>query len=104
LSKWDLVNDLVVELCKIGPSRRLYTQVNKLIRLMLTIPASSATAEPSLSSLRRLKTNARSTMTAAHVALLHVHSARTDSLKTWTLCVHLWQQLTLEMTHLDTIN
>jgi len=78
------IDDLVVELSKLGPSRRLYTEVNKLIRLLLTVLASSATAERSFSSLRRLKTYARSTMTAArlnHVALLHVHQNRTDSLK-----------------------
>jgi len=57
----------------------------KLTRLCLTIPVSSATAERSLSALRtvQLKTFTRSTMNAsrlAHLALLHFHQDRTDTM------------------------
>ncbi len=84
IGKVNSIDDFVAELSKMRPSMRLYTEVNKLIRLLLTIPASSTTAERSFFSLRRLKTYARSTMTAArlnHVAILHVHQDRTDSLE-----------------------
>ena len=49
----------------------------KLIRLLLTIPASSCTAERSFSALRRLKNYLRSSMKANrlnHLSLTHVHS------------------------------
>jgi len=90
-----------------GPSRRLYTEVNKLIRLLLTILASSATAEQIFSSLHRSKTYTRSTMNAArlnNVKLPYVYTriARTVN-KTSTLYAHLWLQLTRGRTHLETI-
>ena len=43
--------------------RGLFEQVEILVRLLLTVPASSAEAERSFSGLRRLKTWLRSTMT-----------------------------------------
>jgi len=66
-----------------GAAREMFTEVCRLIRLLLTIPVSSATAERSFSALRRLKTYTRSTMSAArlnHVALLHIHQNRTEEL------------------------
>ena len=51
----------------------------RLLRLLLTLPASSATSERSFSALRRLKTWLRATMTQARlnaVALCHVHRER----------------------------
>jgi len=54
----------------------MFCEVNKLVRLLLTIPASSSTAERSFSALRRLKSYNRSTMSAArlnHLAILHIH-------------------------------
>lgn len=49
----------------------------KLLRLLLTIPVSTCTAERSFSALRRLKTYTRATMNQDrlnHVALLNIHS------------------------------
>jgi hAT family C-terminal dimerisation region len=43
--------------------RSEYEKVEKLVRLLLVAPASSAEAERSFSALRRLKTWLRSTMT-----------------------------------------
>ena len=43
--------------------RRMFPAVEKLLRLLLTSPASSCEAERSFSALRRLKTWLRSTMT-----------------------------------------
>ena len=74
------VTDVIDKLQNMGAAREMFTEVCKLIRLLLTIPVSSATAERSFSALRRLKSYTRSTMSAArlnHVALLHIHQNRT---------------------------
>jgi len=66
-----------------GKGRLFYADVNNLIRLLLTIPVSSATAERSFAALRRLKTFTRSKMMASRLnnnAVHHVHQERTDSL------------------------
>jgi hypothetical protein len=50
---------------------------------LLTIPASSAEAERSFSSLRRLKSYLRTTMKQErlnHITVLHVHQAAVDNL------------------------
>ena len=62
-----------------GGARSLLPNVERLLRLLLVLPASSATAERSFSSLRRLKTWLRSRMTQRRlndVAVLHVHKDR----------------------------
>lgn len=54
----------------------LVPEIVKLIKIMLTVPVSSCTAERSFSALGRLKTFLRSTMTQTRlndVALLNVH-------------------------------
>ncbi|XP_035985290.1 zinc finger MYM-type protein 1-like isoform X2 [Fundulus heteroclitus] len=59
-----------------GEVRRLFGQVETLVRLLLVVPVSSSEAERSFSALRRLKTWLRSTMTQNrlnHVAVCHVH-------------------------------
>jgi hypothetical protein len=63
--------------------RALFCHVEVLVKLLLVVPASSATAERSFSTLRKLKTWLRSTMTQArlnHLCLLNVHSDALDSL------------------------
>jgi hypothetical protein len=63
--------------------RDLFPSVIALIRLLLLCPASSAEAERSFSSLRRLKTWLRTTMTQQRlnsVALCHVHQDLLDSI------------------------
>ena len=63
--------------------RALFTQVERLVRILLTIPCSSAEAERSFSGLRRLKTYLRNSMTQArlnHLAILHVHQEMTDNI------------------------
>jgi len=64
--------------------RSLFCEVERLLQLLLVVPASSATAERSFSCLRRLKTYFRITMSQArlnHMALLNVHQERVDSLR-----------------------
>ncbi len=61
----------------------LLGEVDKLVRLFLVIPGSSATAERSFSTTRRLKTYLRSTMTAIRLnstVLLHAQREYTDGL------------------------
>jgi hypothetical protein len=70
------LSDVIDALISLGNARDMFCEVNKLIRLLLTIPASSSTAERSFSALRRLKSYTRSTMSAArlnHLAILHIH-------------------------------
>jgi len=62
--------------------RSMFAQVEKLVRIMLVCPCSSAEAERSFSSLRRLKTWLRSTMTQARlnsVAVCHSHQELLDA-------------------------
>lgn len=68
----------VVEYLKNNPNvSDLVPELIKLIRLILTIPSSSCTAERSFSALRRLKTWLRATMSQVrlnNLAVLHIHS------------------------------
>lgn len=61
--------------------RGLSEQVEILVWLLLTVPASSAEAERSFSGLQRLKTWLRSTMTQSRlnsVAVCHIHKDKLD--------------------------
>ncbi|KAL4098187.1 hypothetical protein QTP88_022835 [Uroleucon formosanum] len=74
----DIINHLRNEYSNVKDS--LFSEITKLIKLILTIPASAATAECSFSALRRLKTYLRSTMTQkrlTHMMILHVHKSMT---------------------------
>lgn len=65
--------------------RKLFKQVETLVRLLLVAPASSAEAERSFSALRRLKTWLRSIMSQNglnSVVVCHVHKDRTIELDT----------------------
>lgn len=57
----------------------MFSDIIKLIKLILTIPASAATAECSLNVLRRLKTYLRimTQKTLTHLMILHVHKSMT---------------------------
>ena len=61
----------------------IHQEVDKLLRLYLTFPVTTPTAECSFSSLRRIKTYLRSTMISCRLNdlfLLYVHQDITDSL------------------------
>ncbi len=61
----------------------MLSEVNKVLKIFFTFPITSATAERSFSSLRRLKTFLRSTMTHCrlnNLFLLYIHTARTDAI------------------------
>ena len=64
-------------------SKSLFQDIFILLRILLTIPVTTDTAERTFSALWRLKTYLRSTMTQPrlnHVMLLHIHKERTDEL------------------------
>lgn len=59
------------------------SEVCKLLRLILVMPATNAVSERSASALRRLKNYLRSTMTQSclnNLMLLHIHRERLDAL------------------------
>ena len=63
--------------------KRMFSEVDQLLRAYLTFLVTSATAERSFSSLRRIKTFLRSSMTSKrlnNLFIIHVHKAHTDSL------------------------
>ncbi|XP_068246556.1 zinc finger MYM-type protein 1-like [Palaemon carinicauda] len=63
--------------------RRMFPQIEALLRLLLVSPASSCTAERSFSALRRLKTWLRSSMSQQrlnHLMICHVHRDRLATL------------------------
>ena len=66
-----------------GPYKAMLGEVHKLLRLYLTIPITSSTSERAFSTLRRVLTYLRSTMTQKRLnncMLLHIHKDLTDSL------------------------
>ena len=63
-------------------SKKFLSEVYKLLRILFTIPVTTATAERTFSVLRHLKTFICSTMGQPrlnHVLLLHVHEEITDT-------------------------
>ena len=72
------------ETCKFP--KTMLSEVHKILQLYLTIPLSSATAERAFSTLRRLKSYLRSTMTQRrlnHVILLNTYKEQVDK-----ICIH----------------
>ena len=64
-------------------AKTMLSDVDRLIRIYLTTPMSTATAERTFSTLRCLKNYLRTTTTQKrlnHTMLLHCHKARTDQL------------------------
>ena len=75
------ISDITEALNALGPARRLYSELSTLVRLLLVIPVSSATAERTFSCLRRLKTYLRSTMAQErlnHLLILNIHQDQAD--------------------------
>ena len=77
------LKDIQAAIFSLNITSSLFSEVTKLLQLLYTVPSSTASAERSFSSLRRLKTYLRSTMTAQrlnHMLLLHVHKSLTDKI------------------------
>ena len=63
--------------------KQLFDQLWRLTKLLLVVPATSATAERSFSALRRVKTYLRATISQTPLnsaLILHCHQDRADSL------------------------
>ena len=83
IKKVTLVSTLCDAMNSISASKTMLSEVYKLLRILLAIPVTSATAERTFSALRRLKNYLRSTMTQPrlnNMMLLHIHKYVTDDL------------------------
>ena len=63
--------------------KELFSEVSTLVKLILVLPATNAVSERSFSSLRRIKTYLRTTMSQArlnHLMTLNVHKDYTETL------------------------
>lgn len=77
LSHGAVVNNLVEG---VDATYQLLPNIHIIFKILLTMPVSTATAERSFSSLRRLKTYLRSTMSEQRLsglALMHIHRSHT---------------------------
>ena len=74
-----MVSDILAFFRNCTPGQlELMSQVSKLVKLLLVMPATNAGSERSFSAVRRIKTYLRSTMSQQrlnHLMLLHVHNA-----------------------------
>ena len=64
-------------------AKYMFSEIDKLLRLYLTIPVTTCTAERRFSYLRSMKNYLQSTMSEErlnNVMLLHVHKEETDAL------------------------
>ena len=65
------------------PTRRLISEVVKICKLIIVMPATNAVSERSFSAMRRLYTYLRTNMSTSrlnNVMVLHVHKERLDKL------------------------
>ena len=64
-------------------AKSLCPEVHTLLKLRMTVPVTTATAERTFSTMRRIKTYLRSTMTQErlnHSFMLNAHKSRVDCL------------------------
>lgn len=69
--------------------KSMFCEYTTLIRLYLTVPVTTATAERSFSAMNRVKTYLRSSMTQQrlnHVIIPHIHKERLDELDLNSIC------------------
>lgn len=68
--------------------RGMLSEIEKVLKIYFTFPVTSATSERSFSSLQRIKTYLRNSMTHSwlnNLFLLHVHQTKTDQLDLVTI-------------------
>ncbi|CAF1389160.1 unnamed protein product [Rotaria sordida] len=71
----------ILNTCEIG--KQMFREFDKLIRLYLTIPVTTATSERAFSVLNRVKSTLRSTMTQSrlnHLLLAHIYKEKLDEI------------------------
>jgi predicted GTPase len=69
--------------------KEIHLKYSRLLRLYLTVPVTTATAERSFSVMNRMKTCMRSTMTQTRlnsVFLTHIYKEKTDSIDLNSIC------------------
>ena len=67
---------------KLGERQNL-GEVQKLVKLLLVMPATNAVSERSFSAMKRIKSYLRSTMSnnrINHLMIMHVHKDKTDKI------------------------
>lgn len=72
-----------------GETGSLFSEWVQLLRILLVVPATSATAERNLSMLRRIKTYLRATITQARLnqlCIINVFKEKVDALDCTDLC------------------
>ena len=77
------LQDIHKAILALNTTLSLFSEVLRLLQMLYVIPATTATAERSFSSLRRLKTYLRNSMTSQrlnHMMILHIHKDLTDQL------------------------
>ena len=78
------IHDFIQFLQKLDNSQKcILSEVIKLAKILLAMPATNAVSERSFSALKRIKTYLRATSTDKrmnHLMLLHIHKDRLDSL------------------------
>lgn len=78
------VHDVLQIVTGMSPAEKtLFSEVVKLVRLLLVMPATNAVSERSFSSMRRMKSYLRSTMSQERlnaIMVLHIHKDCTDDL------------------------
>ena len=82
------VRTIAEMLLDVPSAKSLFSEIDHLLGIYFTVPISTATAERSFSSLRRIKTFLRSTMTESrlnNVLLLHAHKENTDDLNLFNI-------------------
>ena len=79
-----VLSDVLKFFCNCIPGQlELLSEVCKLVKLLLVMPATNAESERSFSAIQRIKTYLQSTMSQQqlnHLMLLHVHKSHTDHL------------------------
>ena len=96
----DVMND-------VSCSKTMFSEVFKLLHIVLTIPVTTATAEKSFSTLHRLKTFLQSTMSQPrlnYIMMLHIHKSKTDTLETIDIAKELVSFMTSGRHFLETFN
>ena len=77
------VSSILEFLIGLSQSQSLLSEVVKLMKLILVMPATNSTSEHSFSALKHVKTYLRSSMTQSrlnHLMILHMHKEISDSL------------------------
>ena len=76
---WDIQNSVL----SLNTAKGLFSEIQTLLQLLYVIPASTASAQHSFSSLRRVKTYLRNAINASrlnHRMILHKNKHKTDEL------------------------